>query len=40
MAQACFSDINISLQPIPGEGRVDLVLKIQEAKTGSLSSSN
>ena len=32
-----FSDINISLQPIPGEGRVDLVLKIQEAKTGSLS---
>ena len=33
-----FSDINVSLQPIPATpGRVDLVLKIQEAKTGSLS---
>ena len=33
-----FSDINVSLQPIPSDpGLVDLVLKIQEAKTGSLS---
>ena len=33
-----FSDINVSLRPIPSDpGLVDLVLKIQEAKTGSLS---
>ncbi|OOV35438.1 hypothetical protein BV61_00660 [Candidatus Synechococcus spongiarum LMB bulk15M] len=33
-----FSDINVSLQPIPTDpGVVALVLKIQEAKTGSLS---
>ncbi|MXW39823.1 MAG: BamA/TamA family outer membrane protein [Synechococcus sp. SB0668_bin_15] len=33
-----FSDINVSLRPIPSDpGLVDLVLKVQEAKTGSLS---
>ena len=33
-----FSDINVSLRPIPSDpGLVDLVLEIQEAKTGSLS---
>ena len=33
-----FSDINVSLRPIPGDpGLVAVVLKIQEAKTGSLS---
>ena len=33
-----FSDINVSLRPIPSDpGLVALVLKIQEAKTGSLS---
>ena len=33
-----FSDINVSLRPIPADpGLVDVVLKIQEAKTGSLS---
>ena len=33
-----FSDINVSLRPIPTDpGLVALVLKIQEAKTGSLS---
>ena len=33
-----FSDINVSLRPIPSDpGLVDLVLKIEEAKTGSLS---
>jgi len=33
-----FSDVNVSLRPIPADpGVVALVLKIQEAKTGSLS---
>lgn len=33
-----FSDINVSLRPIPSDpGLVALVLKVQEAKTGSLS---
>ena len=33
-----FSDINVSLRPIPADpGLVDIVLKIEEAKTGSLS---
>ena len=33
-----FSDVNVSLQPIPSDpGLVNLVLELQEAKTGSLS---